>query len=165
MILESIFCAIFLVVISISAVVDHKKGILPLPLTAIIAVLGVGHWLNAWQPDGVSIFILSFSILAVGHIVWHVLYGFFGKLIFGRGDVKFIAAAALFLGPFGLWIALLFASSFALAIIVFRVFRRHLDHMSYIVRLGPSLALGMFIAVAITRGNLYVDWLNSSGII
>ncbi|MEP1520367.1 A24 family peptidase [Ascidiaceihabitans sp.] len=137
----------FLVVplVLLISVVDAMTYRIPDVCNLGVAVLG------AWHIAGQAELGLHVSAaLCVGAVLWGLsawYYRRFGRTGLGLGDVKFIAAATVWVGPLGLPYMLLIASS--AGIVVALVGRKRLmgDGGQIAVPFGPFLAFGFFVVL------------------
>lgn len=142
----TVLAAIAMVVISAGAGwADFRRGIIP-PLAIMgVAIAGV---VFASQLGAIAVFnnsVLSISILASGHAAWWTVDKLGKGPYFGRGDWNLMAAAALGLGGFGIWVAAVVALFSALVSVVFG--------RGGIGPYGPgTVTLGPFMAAGIGVG-------------
>lgn len=123
-----------------AAVSDAQRRIIPNWLTAIIAVLVIPHWIVAglgfWP--GIALQLL----LASG--VFALFAGFFALGLMGGGDVKLLAALALWL-PLSRFIELIVIMSLAGGLLTVAMVIRH----RWQRRLGqPEIPYGLAIVAA-----------------
>lgn len=123
-----------------AAVSDAQRRIIPNWLTALIALLAIPHWMGTGLPlwPGVALQLA----LAAGVLV--IFAGLFALGLMGGGDVKLLAALALWL-PLPRFIELIVIMSLAGGILTLAMVVRH----RWQRRLGqPEIPYGLAIVAA-----------------
>lgn len=127
----------------ILVVTDLEHRLIPNPVSAAVALLGLG-WVaahaggapDAWLQAGLGLLLLGGLALALRWL--------FGRLLrreaLGLGDVKLMAAAGLWLGPFGLAPFLLLAG--LLGVLLALAWRAATGQRAF--PFGPCLAAGLY---------------------
>jgi leader peptidase (prepilin peptidase) / N-methyltransferase len=128
--------------------IDIRHGIIPDWLNALIALLGLSKILIV---DGTSASLeAACQGVAIGIVFWLLrrLYFSLRKIQgLGLGDVKFLAAAGLWIGAAGLPMLLVVAALTALVSAgVMQLSGRNM-HQQASMPFGPFLALGLLVAV------------------
>lgn len=136
--------------------IDIRDGIIPDWLNAAIALVGA---LRAGVIDGWPLLIQSLAEgLVVGAVVWllRALYFRLRKIQgLGLGDVKLLAASAIWLGIAGIPLQLLLASVVALTTaLALHVAGSPMTRRTALP-FGPFLALGLLATLALQQG----DWI------
>ncbi|WP_076865369.1 prepilin peptidase [Bradyrhizobium mercantei] len=132
------------------ALIDLRHGIIPDGLNLAIAALGLA---NVVITDGTS---AAFSAMAIAGLVG-ILFWLLQRLYFavrhvdglGLGDVKFLAAASIWVGAIGIPTLLLIAALAALGVagglqLAGREMKRQTS-----IPFGPFLALGLLVTPAL----------------
>ena len=132
---------------------DLTRQIIPNALNAIVSLTG----LISLVPDGVVVVVVAvLASLAVAMSGWILAIGYQalrGRAGLGMGDIKFLAAATIWVGISALPVLILLAcASGLMAVLVLRIFalaRRHEDWITAETRFafGPHLALGCALTV------------------
>ncbi|NEU98610.1 prepilin peptidase [Bradyrhizobium sp. UFLA 03-164] len=132
------------------ALIDLRHGIIPNWLNLAIAALGLA---NVVITDGTTAAFTAMAIAAlVGMLFWLLQRLYFavrGVDGLGLGDVKFLAAAAIWVGALGVPTLLLIAALAALAVagglqLAGREMKRRTS-----IPFGPFLALGLLLTPAL----------------
>jgi leader peptidase (prepilin peptidase)/N-methyltransferase len=130
------------------ALIDLRNGIIPDWLNATIACLGLvkivaaGGWLSGLEAASEAVI--------VGAVFWLLRRLYFARRNIqglGLGDVKFLAAAAIWIGVSGVSTLLLVASLTALIVIGVLKFAGQKFTGRTSVPFGPFLAIGLLVAV------------------
>lgn len=112
--------------------------------TGFIAVAGLVFAITA-GPLWMNL-LTAISVLIALWLLSHLYWKKFGHEALGLGDVKLVAACAIWIGPLGLCAMLFLASSGGIiATLTARVFRKH--YHTEEVPFGPFLAYGFFLVV------------------
>jgi leader peptidase (prepilin peptidase)/N-methyltransferase len=124
-------------------IIDIKQKIIPNEITLPLLILGL---LSALIPGKPSFF-YALSGTVIGGGILYVI-GVFGRIIFkkegmGGGDIKLMAAAGAFIGPFAIIWVLFLGSLIALVIIVVQAALGK-KVLGKEIPFGPYLALGLF---------------------
>jgi leader peptidase (prepilin peptidase)/N-methyltransferase len=148
--LVTLICACVLL-----AWIDFRQGIIPDRLNLAIAILGairaaaIGGWplLAELVVEGVLI----------GAVIWLLRWLYFRLRKFqglGLGDVKLLAASAIWLGMAGVPVQLLIAalSALAAALLLHLSGNRLTRHTA--LPFGPFLALGLLAAIVLQQSDL-----------
>ncbi|MBR1175254.1 prepilin peptidase [Bradyrhizobium sp. KB893862 SZCCT0404] len=137
--------------------IDFRRGIIPDWLNLLIALAGLA-W--AWLLDGwIAALDALLKGLVVGFIVYVLRWVYFrvrGCHGLGLGDVKLLAASAIWIGTMGVPIQLLVGSITALlAVIALHIAGRTMTRQTALP-FGPFLALGLLATLALQQQ----DWLS-----
>ena len=129
------------------AVIDHRDGILPNGLVALLFVAGLAA--IPWSPPGSPLdhalgAVAGFGVMAVIAVTYKRLRGVDGL---GWGDAKFMAAAGLWVGWQGVWSVLLIASASALLVVLASALRGTRLTARTPLAFGPYLCFGMWLVV------------------
>lgn len=130
-----------LIIASQTDLVTHR---IPDWCSGSIAIGGLAFALTA-GPLWVNL-LTAISVLIALWLLSHLYWKKFGREALGLGDVKLIAACAIWLGPLGLCTMLFLASSGGIiAALTTRAFRKqyHTEEVPF----GPFLAYGFFLVV------------------
>ena len=123
--------------------IDARRQIIPDSLNLLLAILGLVYLYVAFGSGALPQRVLAAAVVAIFFFIIRKLYSHLrGQTGLGLGDVKFLAAATLWLGPLGLPWLVLFASISGLAWHI--VASRHANSASLLQRIafGPHLAVG-----------------------
>jgi leader peptidase (prepilin peptidase) / N-methyltransferase len=135
--------------IPLSAIVwtDARRQVIPNALTLLVAIGGAAYAL-AYRPATLPTVLLAALVTyAVLLAVRAVYFGMRGHHGLGMGDVKLLAAAALWVGPAGIsWVVLAACASAAILILVLRLFGARLDPSAR-MPFGPHIALGLAVVL------------------
>jgi leader peptidase (prepilin peptidase)/N-methyltransferase len=145
-----VFFGMLCVLSAVLAWIDIRHGIIPDWLNLTIAALGLSRAVFAGGPlAGLE---AAFQGATIGVIFWLLrqLYFQFRKIQgLGLGDVKFLAAAGIWVGVTGLPLLLLVAASSALACAgLLQLAGRQLTHRTAL-SFGPFLAIGLLVALGL----------------
>lgn len=129
------------------AVIDHRDGILPNGLVALLFVAGLAA--IPWSAPGSALdhalgAVAGFGVMAVIAVTYKRLRGIDGL---GWGDVKFMAAAGLWVGWQGIWSVLLIASASALLVALLSALRGARLTAKTPLAFGPYLCFGMWLVM------------------
>jgi leader peptidase (prepilin peptidase) / N-methyltransferase len=132
--------------------IDLRRGIIPDWLNLFVALLGIAR--AALLGGSTAALTASADAIAVGAVVWLLRWLYFRLRQFqglGLGDVKLLAASAIWVGIAGVPMQLLIASLSALAAtsllhLAGRTFTRQTS-----LPFGPSLAFGLLATLAIQQ--------------
>jgi len=128
------------------AVIDLQRMVLPDGLNLLLAALGAIQSVAFGQPALIDAALGTLAASSILMLLITLYRGFRGVDGLGFGDVKFVAAAAIWIGWQGLPLMLSVASTTALAFVTIRAFReRKLDRMAPLP-FGPFLGLGTLFA-------------------
>ena len=149
------FPALFLLLCALCgalALIDLRRGIIPDALNLAIAALGLTMVIAA---DGAAAGIEAMAEgIAAGAIFWLIrrLYFAWRKIQgLGLGDIKFIAAATIWVGLLGTPTLILIAALTALvAAGTLRIAGHHVTRQTSLP-LGPFLAIGLLSTVALQQ--------------
>jgi leader peptidase (prepilin peptidase) / N-methyltransferase len=134
------------------AVIDARHGIIPDWLN--LAIAGFGLWraiIVDGFPDGLQALAEGIVIGAIFWLLRRLYFSFREIQGLGLGDVKFLAAAGLWIGITGLPLLLLVATLTALAAAaVLQLTGRSMTRQSSI-SFGPFLALGLVVALVVQQ--------------
>jgi leader peptidase (prepilin peptidase) / N-methyltransferase len=141
----------------IVALIDLRHGIIPDWLNLAIAALGLAHVVSTESMTA------AFSAMAIATLVG-ALFFLLQRLYFalrhvdglGLGDVKFLAAATIWVGAFGIPTLLLIAALAALAVAGSLQLAGHEMKRQTSIPFGPFLALGLLLTPALQ------SWLGSN---
>jgi leader peptidase (prepilin peptidase) / N-methyltransferase len=126
---------------------DARRQVIPNALTLLVAIGGAAYAL-AYRPSTLPVALLAALVTCVVLLAIRAVYfrmrGFHGL---GMGDVKLLAAAALWVGPAGIsWVVLAACASAIVAILVLRLLGTRLD-ASARMPFGPHIALGLAVVL------------------
>ena len=129
------------------AVIDHRDGILPNGLVASLFVVGLAAM--PWSAPGTPLdhalgAVAGFAVMAAIAVIYKRLRGIDGL---GWGDVKFMAAAGLWVGWQGVWSVLLIASASALLVVLASALRGARLTGKTPLAFGPYLCLATWLVV------------------
>lgn len=161
--LIAIACLISALIVLIAlSIIDLRTWLLPNPLVATFAALGIAfHLVTGWQflspaslvLGGMAGFFSLFALRATANYVYK-------QDTLGLGDVKLMGAAGLWLGPEGVMLAL-FAGACAgllhgLGLALFRALKHkeRPDFSKLQIPAGPGFAAGIVIAAFLGFDNL-----------
>jgi len=140
--MKVLFGGVLIVIIATMAVIDSRKMILPNQLSLVLAAAGVAQSIVLGHPgplDAVLGAVLAFLLL------WSVA-GMFRRYRgiegLGFGDVKFSAAAGLWIGWAAVAPMLLIASCSALLFVLLQAWKQHGFDATSRLPFGPFLGLG-----------------------
>jgi leader peptidase (prepilin peptidase)/N-methyltransferase len=137
---------------AVLAWIDIRHGIIPDWLNLAIAALGLSRALRVVGP--LAGFELACEGVAVGAIFWllrRLYFSFRGIHGLGLGDVKFLAAAGIWVGVAGLPMLLLVAALTALVCAgLLQVAGRQLTGQSS-MSFGPFLAIGLLFTSGVQQ--------------
>jgi len=125
------------------AVVDFGRRVIPDPLNVALAASGLGFQLAVRPDNAVTQVLVAASTLAV---FWALRRGhslLTGRIGLGLGDVKMLAAAALWINPLLLPVLLFIASAAALLFVGGQVAASGPAAARSRVPFGPFIALGL----------------------
>ncbi|TGP85423.1 MULTISPECIES: A24 family peptidase [unclassified Mesorhizobium] len=125
------------------AAVDFRRQVIPDPLNLALAVSGLGFQLIV-QPDSAAMQLLVAALTLA--VFWVLRRGHFlltGRIGLGLGDVKMLAAAALWINPLLLPVLLFIASAAALLFVGGQVVAAGPAAARMRVPFGPFVALGL----------------------
>lgn len=126
--------------------IDARQHIIPDSLNALLGILGVSHILIADGPGAVPQQMLAAALVAIFFLGVRKLYSMArGQTGLGLGDVKFLAAATLWIGPLGLPWLVLFASISGLAWHLIVTYRADSASLTQRIAFGPHLAVGFLL--------------------
>lgn len=141
-----IYCLLFSALAAIS-LIDFRTYEIPLPLNALIGLLGLFHLLinrQNWSSYVIGFLVLVCFIFAVPGNQWSAI---------GGGDVKLMACTGLILGwrlnILAFFLGCIFAS-------VIHLIRMKIMKEGHMLAMGPYLALG--ILTALLFGNEMIHW-------
>ena len=147
-----LFFVLLCVLCAVLAWIDIRDGIIPDWLNLAIAVLALGKIIATAEP--------SFAIEALGEgavigaVFWllrRLYFAFRGIQGLGLGDVKFLAAAGIWVGIAGIPVVLLIATMTALACAgVMQLSGRALNAQTSL-SFGPFLAAGLLVTSALQQ--------------
>jgi len=132
--------------------IDLRRGIIPDWLNLFIALAGLAR---AWLLDGwAAALVVALEALTVGTIIFLLRWFYFrlrGHHGLGLGDVKLLAASAVWIGVTGIPMQLLVGSITALiAVVVLHVVGRTMTRNTALP-FGPFLALGLLATLALQQ--------------
>lgn len=131
-----------------AAIADFRAGVLPFGDVIGMALAGAGLAALDSAPKLAEHLGLAVAIAGIGHALWWGLRGVAGQVYFGRGDWNYMAAAALGLGGFGIWLAA--ALGLAAALVASAMGYPRSSHYGIgNVVLGPYLAGGIVAAIVL----------------
>ena len=144
-----IFFVTLFVLCCVLAIIDIRHGIIPNWLNFAVAVLGV---LKSATSDGLLVSAQAVCEgIVIGGLFW-LLQRFYLSLRkirgLGLGDVKFIAAAGIWIGVIGIPILLLIASLTALLFAGLMKLAGRTMTGQTAIPFGPFLAIGLLFALA-----------------
>jgi leader peptidase (prepilin peptidase)/N-methyltransferase len=128
--------------------IDARRQMIPDSLNLLLGILGLFHIHAEQGADAIPQRLVAAAALAIFFLGLRKLYqAIRGQTGLGLGDVKFLTAATLWLGPLGLPWLVLFASISGLAWHIVATFPRG-GSASALQRIafGPHLAVGFLIA-------------------
>lgn len=127
--------------------IDARRQIIPDSLNLILGVLGALH---IYIEDGLGALpqhMLAAAIVAIFFLGVRQIYSMArGQTGLGLGDIKFLAAATLWIGPLGLPWLVLFASISGLAWHIIVAFQAGSTSLLQRIAFGPHLAVGFLLA-------------------
>lgn len=142
-------CIVLLCLASILlAVIDFRRGIIPDWLNLVVAILGVvrAAVIGGWP---VAAELVAEGVL-IGAVIWLLRWLYFRLRKvqgLGLGDVKLLAASAIWIGLDGVPVQLLVAAGSALAVaLVLRLVGAQMTRHTALP-FGPFLALGLLVAL------------------
>lgn len=142
-----IYCLLFSALAAIS-LIDFRTYEIPLPLNALIGLLGIFHLLinrQNWSSYVIGFFSVSLFL--------YLLYQLTNGAAIGGGDVKLMACTGLILGwrlnILAFFLGCIFAS-------VIHLIRMKITKEGHMLAMGPYLALG--ILTALLFGNEMIHW-------
>lgn len=135
--------------------IDLRDGIIPDRLNLLVAATGVVRMaaLAGWEPAGARLC----EGVVIGAVVWLLrwLYFKWRKLQgLGLGDVKLLAASAVWIGVAGVPTQLLIASVTALAAAGLMQLSKRTVTRQTALPFGPFLALGLLAAIVLQQRGL-----------
>ncbi|HLG80942.1 MAG TPA: A24 family peptidase [Bradyrhizobium sp.] len=148
--------AAFLVLLTLASLalawIDFRRGIIPDWLNLLVALAGL---VQAWLLDGWSAaFAAASEGLIIGGVVFALRWLYFrlrGQHGLGLGDVKLLAASAVWVGAAGIPMQLLVGSITALiAAVALHVTGRTMTRQTALP-FGPFLALGLLVTLALQQ--------------
>jgi leader peptidase (prepilin peptidase) / N-methyltransferase len=134
------------------SLIDIRRGIIPNKLNLSIAVVGLAK--SAIDGGAADVIAASWQAAAIGAVFWLLrrLYFIWRKAQgFGLGDVKFLAAAGIWIGIAGLPMLLLIATSLALAAAGGLQFAGRGMTRQTSLPFGPFLACGLVLTILAQR--------------
>jgi leader peptidase (prepilin peptidase)/N-methyltransferase len=144
--LEAAFAGFYLVtVLAAICAIDARYGIIPDSLVAILAAGGLLQTCLAGEsglPERVLEAVAVLAAAALFRASYRWIRGFDGL---GFGDVKFVAAATLWIGIYAVPVLLLIAVLSALISLVIMRAEGHDLHGRQAVSFGPHLAVGLWL--------------------
>ncbi|MGE3872936.1 MAG: A24 family peptidase [Parvibaculaceae bacterium] len=127
--------------------IDARRHIIPDSLNLALGIFGLFQAYGDLGIDAIPQRVLPAIAIAIFFLFLRKLYSTIrGQTGLGLGDVKFLGAAALWLGPLGLPWLVLFASMSALAWHMIATFPRSSASIMQRIAFGPHLAVGFLIA-------------------
>lgn len=165
---------ILLAILAAVCAIDSRFGIIPNSLIVALAVAGIlqvviassvddGAGIGWWITPQVDVSRVQFAALARRAIDMAVVFAAAESLRFsyravrgreglGFGDVKFVAAAALWIGLE--WMPFLLLAAVTSALCSIEILRREGNDLrgSYAIAFGPHLAIGAWLAVVASEG-------------
>jgi leader peptidase (prepilin peptidase)/N-methyltransferase len=134
------------------SLIDFRRGIIPNELNLSIAVVGLAE--HAIDGGAADVIAAAWQAAAIGAVFWLLrrLYFIWRKTQgLGLGDVKFLAAAGIWIGIAGLPMLLLIATSLALAAAGgLQLAGRGMTRRTSLP-FGPFLACGLILATLAQR--------------
>jgi leader peptidase (prepilin peptidase) / N-methyltransferase len=144
--LQAAFGLLLVGVVIASAVIDSRKLILPDRLNLLLATVGIAQSVVLGQPDpvdaGLGALIGGGTLLLVA-TVFRRIRGIEGL---GYGDLKFVAAAGVWVGWQGIPLMLFVASASALAFVVIRAVKNQRLDRTARLPFGPFLGFGTVLS-------------------
>jgi leader peptidase (prepilin peptidase) / N-methyltransferase len=132
--------------------IDFRKGIIPNWLNVAIATLGLSKALLwAGAPAALN---LTLQAVAIWTVVWLLRWLYFkarGVQGLGLGDVKFLAAAGIWIGIAGLPTLLLIATLLALATVALLLLSGKQMAARTAMPFGPFLAIALIATVVLQQ--------------
>ncbi|WP_162914387.1 prepilin peptidase [Taklimakanibacter lacteus] len=127
--------------------IDARRQIIPDSLNLLLAILGVVHVIIETGLATLSLRLLAAAAVAIFFLGLRKLYFVLrSRTGLGLGDVKFLTAATLWLGPLGLPWLVLFASISGLAWHIAVTYRGGGASPLQRIAFGPHLAVGFLAA-------------------
>lgn len=151
--LFSIGAVVLIPILCAIAIIDLRSMIIPDPLNLFLAMGGLAYQILI----GNAVVLQLASAATVFCIFWLLRAGHArvsGRVGIGLGDVKFIAAAALWVSPLQLPLLLFIASATALTFVVTRVAIAGQVTIRSRVPFGPFLSLGLACVWTYEQSNL-----------
>ncbi|TGR83307.1 prepilin peptidase [Mesorhizobium sp. M2D.F.Ca.ET.223.01.1.1] len=148
LIVAGLVLAVILVAI---AVVDFRRRVIPDWLNIMLAVSGLGFQLAAQRDNAAMQLLVAAMTLAV---FWALRRGHLlltGRIGLGLGDVKMLAAAALWIDPMLLPVLLFIASAAALLFVGGQIVAAGPAAARMRVPFGPFVALGLGLIWALEQ--------------
>jgi leader peptidase (prepilin peptidase) / N-methyltransferase len=140
--LRALCGGVLVVVVVITAVVDYREMILPDRLNVALAATGLGQAVLVEKPGLIDAMLGALFAFAVLWSVARLFRHYRGIDGLGFGDVKFSAAAGVWIGWEGVAPMLLIASCSALVFVAFRSWTRQRFEPTTRLPFGPFLGLG-----------------------
>ena len=144
--------AVLCVLCTSLSLIDIRRGIIPNELNLSIAVLGLAK--SAIDGGTTEIIASAWQAAAIGAVFWLLrrLYFIWRKAQgLGLGDVKFLAAAGIWIGIAGLPMLLVIATSLALAAAAGLQLAGHGMTRQTSLPFGPFLACGLVLTILVQR--------------
>ncbi|MET0219623.1 MAG: A24 family peptidase [Bradyrhizobium sp.] len=135
--------------------IDFRQGIIPDWLNLAIAVLGVirGASIGGW-PLAAELVVEG---ALIGGVIWLLRWLYFRLRKvqgLGLGDVKLLAASAIWIGVAGVPVQLLVAALSALTVALGLHFVGNRMTRHTALPFGPFLALGLLVAIVLQQGDV-----------
>jgi len=127
--------------------IDARHLIIPNALNFLLGIFGFTRLYLQQGLTAIPPILLATSIVAAFLLLLRLIYfRIRGRTGLGLGDVKFLTAATLWLGPLGLPWLILFASISGLAWHIVILARNQPASWTQRIAFGPHLAVGFFIS-------------------
>lgn len=144
---DILWTLLLIAILAPMAWIDGRHLIIPDSLNVLLAISGLVHLYMQSRLVAIPSALLAAALVAVFFLGLRFAYlKLRGQAGLGLGDVKFLAAATLWLSPLGLPWLVLFASISGLAWHIVLMARNQPASWTQRVAFGPHLAVGFFIS-------------------
>jgi len=140
--MKTLFSGVLIIIVVTMAIIDFREMILPNGLNLVLAAAGAAQSVVIGDPGPIEAALgalLAFLLLWSVAVLFRRYRGIEGL---GYGDLKFAAAAGLWIGWAGVAPMLLIASCSALLFVVLRAWRQQRFDVTLRLPFGPFLGLG-----------------------
>lgn len=144
---DTIWTLMLIAILAPIAWIDARRQIIPDSLNLLLGILGVLHIYIKNGLGAVPQQLLAAAAVAIFFLGVRQIYSMArGQTGLGLGDVKFLAAATLWIGALGLPWLVLFASISGLAWHLVAAYRVNSASLMQRIAFGPHLAVGFLLA-------------------